>query len=101
MSTIGPLPHLQSPIPQWSAKICLDRRLLYNLLFFSRALLITLMTEAVRTSEESVNFNVTTERYIPENFKRHGKKMICHRNVDITSGFIKVIIMNIPLRLYL
>jgi hypothetical protein len=59
------------------------------------------MTEAARTSEESVNFNVTTERYIPENFKLHGKKIICHRNVDITFGFIKVITMNIPLRLYL
>jgi len=28
-----------------------------------------LMMEAVRTSEMSVNFNVTTRRYIPEDFE--------------------------------
>jgi hypothetical protein len=30
----------------------------------------TLMMEAVRTSETSVNFNVTTRRYISEDSKR-------------------------------
>jgi hypothetical protein len=29
------------------------------------------MLEAVRTSETSVNFNVTTRRYIPEDSKLH------------------------------
>jgi len=29
--------------------------------------LIALMMEAVRISETSINFNVTTRRYIPEN----------------------------------
>jgi hypothetical protein len=32
---------------------------------------IALIMEAVPTSETSVNFNVTTRRYIPENFKLH------------------------------
>jgi hypothetical protein len=31
--------------------------------------IIALLTEAVRTSETSVNFNVTTLRYIPEESK--------------------------------
>jgi hypothetical protein len=30
-----------------------------------RRTMITLMMEAVRTSEKSVNFNATTQRYIP------------------------------------
>jgi hypothetical protein len=30
--------------------------------------IITLMMEAVRTSETSVNFNVITRRYIPEDY---------------------------------
>jgi hypothetical protein len=32
-------------------------------------MIIRAMMEAVRTSETSVNFNVTTRRYIPENSK--------------------------------
>jgi hypothetical protein len=32
---------------------------------------IALMMEAVRTFESSVNFNVTTQPYIPENSKLH------------------------------
>jgi hypothetical protein len=32
---------------------------------------IRAMMEAVRTSEMSVNFNVNTRRYIPEDSKRH------------------------------
>jgi hypothetical protein len=34
---------------------------------------IALMMEAVRTSETSVNFNVTAWRYIPEDPKLHMK----------------------------
>jgi hypothetical protein len=33
-----------------------------------------LMMEAVRTSETSVNFNVTTRRYIPEDSKLHTRR---------------------------
>jgi hypothetical protein len=33
-----------------------------------------LLTEAVRTSETSVNFNVTTWRYIPEDTKLHTRR---------------------------
>jgi hypothetical protein len=33
-----------------------------------------LMMEAVRTSETSVNFNVTTRRYIPEDSKPHTRR---------------------------
>jgi hypothetical protein len=33
--------------------------------------IIALMMEAVRTSKTSVNFNVTTRRYIPEDPKLH------------------------------
>jgi hypothetical protein len=35
------------------------------------ASIIALMMDAVRTSEKSVNFNVTTRRYIPEDIKLH------------------------------
>jgi hypothetical protein len=35
------------------------------------AYIIRAMMEAVRTSETSVNFNVTTRRYIPEESKLH------------------------------
>jgi hypothetical protein len=36
--------------------------------------IIRAMTEAVRTSEKSVNFNVTTRRYIPEDSKLHTRR---------------------------
>jgi hypothetical protein len=36
-----------------------------------RAIIFVLMMVAVRTSETSVNFNVTTRRYIPEDSKFH------------------------------
>jgi hypothetical protein len=36
---------------------------------------IVLMMEAVRTSETSVNFNVTTRRYIPEDSKLHIRRL--------------------------
>jgi hypothetical protein len=36
--------------------------------------IIILMMEAVRTSETSVNFNVTTLRYIPEDSKLHFRR---------------------------
>jgi hypothetical protein len=35
-----------------------------------------LMMEAVRTSETSVNFNVTTRRYIPEDSKLHTRRRV-------------------------
>jgi hypothetical protein len=35
---------------------------------------IDLMMEAVRSSETSVNFNVTTRRYIPEDSKLHVRR---------------------------
>jgi hypothetical protein len=38
------------------------------------ASIIKAMMEAVRTSETSVNFNVTTQRYIPEDSKPHQQK---------------------------
>jgi hypothetical protein len=37
-----------------------------NVKFIEYSGIIALMMEAVRTSETSVNFNVTTRRYIPE-----------------------------------
>jgi hypothetical protein len=40
--------------------------------------IIALMMEAVRTSETSVNFNVTTRRYIPEDTKLHTRR---HENL--------------------
>jgi hypothetical protein len=39
---------------------------------------IALMMEAVRTSETSVNFNVTARRYIPEDSKLHTR---CRENL--------------------
>jgi hypothetical protein len=38
-----------------------------------------LMMEAVRTSETSVNFNVATRRYIPEDSKLQSFLQIYHR----------------------
>jgi hypothetical protein len=35
---------------------------------------IALMMEAVHTSESSINFNVTTRRYIPEDFKLNTRR---------------------------
>jgi hypothetical protein len=35
---------------------------------------MALMMEAVGTSETSVNFNVTTRRYIPEDSKLHTRR---------------------------
>jgi hypothetical protein len=43
-----------------------------------------LMMEAVRTSNTSVHFNVTTRRYIPENYKF--KKVF---NIDSNNACIK------------
>jgi hypothetical protein len=43
-----------------------------------------LMMEAVLTSETSVNFNVTTQHYIPEDSKVHTcrrKNLKCHMNM--------------------
>jgi hypothetical protein len=40
----------------------------------SRAAVIVLMMEAVRTSEMSVNFDVTTRRYIPEDSELHTRR---------------------------
>jgi len=37
-------------------------------------LFTALMMEAVRVSETSVNFNVTTQRYIPEDSKLHTRR---------------------------
>jgi hypothetical protein len=45
--------------------------------------------EAVRTSETSVNFNVTTRRYIPEDSKLHTSRresLKCH--IISFSGFV-------------
>jgi hypothetical protein len=47
---------------------------------------IALMMEAVRTSETSVNFNVTTRRYIPEDSKlhiRHHENLKSHNTIHI------------------
>jgi hypothetical protein len=35
---------------------------------------IALTMEAIRTSETSINFNVTTRRYIPEDSKLHTRR---------------------------
>jgi hypothetical protein len=40
--------------------------------------IITLVMKAVHTSETSVNFNVTTRRYIPEDSKLHTRR---HENL--------------------
>jgi hypothetical protein len=78
LSAIGQLTHLSSPIPHWSAHVYLDRRLPYITCYPStHGLVIALMMEAVRTSETSVNFNVTTWRYIPEDSKLHTR---CREN---------------------
>jgi hypothetical protein len=58
--------------PHWSAHVYLDRQLPYITCYPStHGLIIALMMEAVLTSETSVNFNVATWRYIPEDSKLH------------------------------
>jgi hypothetical protein len=51
---------------------------------------IALMMEAVRTSETSVSFNVTTRSYIPENSKvyirRREKNISYNLHVIVVSG---------------
>jgi hypothetical protein len=47
---------------------------------------IALMMEAVRTSETLVNFNVTTRRYIPEDFKLHKSSMFQNSASFVISG---------------
>jgi hypothetical protein len=45
------------------------------------------MVEAVRTSEKSVNFNLTTRRYTPENSKIHTRRrenLKSHRALDVS-----------------
>jgi hypothetical protein len=67
-----PLRHLPSPIPHWLAQVYLDRRLPYITGYPSaRGLFTALMMEATHTSETSVDFNLTTRRYIPEGSKLH------------------------------
>jgi hypothetical protein len=44
------------------------------------------MMEAVRTSETSVNFNVTTRRYIPENSKLHSRR---HENLKSHKQYVR------------
>jgi hypothetical protein len=41
---------------------------------FQRYILLPSMMETVRTSETSVNFNLTTRRYIPEDSKLHTRR---------------------------
>jgi uncharacterized membrane protein len=43
------------------------------------AFIIALMTKAVHTYEMSVNFNVTTRRYIPEDSKHHRLRVFENR----------------------
>jgi hypothetical protein len=50
----------------------------------TKELLIALMMEAVRTSETSLNFNVTTRRYIPDDSKlqtRRRENLESHKSV--------------------
>jgi hypothetical protein len=48
------------------------------------ATIITVMTESVRTSETSVDINLTIPQYIPENSKLHNRRrgnLKCHRTL--------------------
>jgi hypothetical protein len=47
--------------------------------------IIALMMEAVRTSETSVNFNVTTRRYIAEDSKLHRFKYFIPYGSNVSS----------------
>jgi len=56
-------------------------------------IIIALMMEAVRTSETSVNFNVTTRRYIPEDSKLHTRRrenLKSHKGNDYSGGQIRL-----------
>jgi hypothetical protein len=71
-TAIGPLPHLiitHFPLVSTSFTWTANSSLTCNP--FAHGLFIALMTEAVCTFETSVNFNVTTRRYIPEDSKLH------------------------------
>jgi hypothetical protein len=49
-----------------------------------------LMMEAVRTSETSVNFNVTIRRYIPEDSKLHTHRrenLLSHSSAGVSACF--------------
>jgi hypothetical protein len=46
-----------------------------------RRVVIALKMEAVRTSETSVNFKVTTRRYIPEDSKLHTQRLLTFHKI--------------------
>jgi hypothetical protein len=50
---------------------------------FARGSLIALMMEAVRISETSVNFYLTTRQYIPEDSKLHVPPYIVHSEIAL------------------
>jgi hypothetical protein len=52
------------------------------------SIIIALMMEAVRTSETSVNFNVTTQDNIPEDSKLHTRRRE-NLNSHIADTFVK------------
>jgi hypothetical protein len=54
---------------------------------------IALMMDAVRTSKTSVNFNVTTRHYIPEDFNLHTRRrenLKSHISMLIISTFLSL-----------
>jgi hypothetical protein len=54
---------------QTDARDTIDRKFSKELILIRLLLYIALMLEAVHISETSVNFNLTTRRYIPEDSK--------------------------------
>jgi hypothetical protein len=55
--------------------------------------MITLMMEAVHTSETSINFNMTTQRYIPEDSELHTH---CHDNLKCYKNGEDFVITRLP-----
>jgi hypothetical protein len=53
------------------------------------SIIIALTMEAVRTSVTSVNYNVTTRRYIPENSKLHTRR---HENLKSSKSRATILI---------
>jgi hypothetical protein len=80
----------------WDIAPCVTLKLTNFSEVRTASIIIVLMMEAVHTSETSVNFNMTTWRYIPEDSKLHTR---CREN--LTSHVLKFNINNVIYLMYI
>jgi hypothetical protein len=82
-SAISPDPHLSSHIPHWSARLLGSYITSYP---FTLGSIIALMMEAARTCETSVDIDLRTRQYIPEDSElqtRRCKNLKFHDDINV------------------